>query len=1441
MDPALQEVLREGGADEAVPAIVRLAPGQAPPPHLRVVARFGDIATVRVRRGDVGEAYASDAIASFKAIHWLMPEPGEDGESGMPSPDEGPDERAEDQRRDAAWPTGRGTVIAALDWGLDFTHPDFRHADGRTRLRALWDQGARYDARHPNRYGYGRVFDRAEIDTALRSADPFASLGYEPRRTDRGSGTHGTHVLGIAAGNGIGGGPKGLAPEAELLFVHMGASAGHGGARSLTDSAAVLEGLDFVHRMAGQRPACINLSMGTHGGPHDGSTLVERGIDAFLVHRPGRYIVQSTGNYFSRRVHSAGRLAEGEHVALPMLVEADDTTPNDLELWYAGSDAFRVSVLGPDGVARASAALGQTALVIDAGQEIGRLYHRRRDPNNLDHQVMLRLDAPAAVGRWSLSVEAQHVVDGRWHAWIERDSRCAPCQSTFPADRAVRSTTTGSICNGQESIVVGAIDAAQPSRPLGQFSSAGPTRDGRAKPDVVAPGVRVLSARSRPLDGSNAPLVTRMSGSSMAAPHVTGTLSLLCEVLGHAPCHRALRDLVRRSCRPHAAGDPLASQRTGAGHLDTAAALRLAQQLHPSITRSSTAPRENAMTLPPNPTLPPSPDTHDVSRDGAGELVEEFADSNDADDADEARRRRRPARPSMPLIAPVIGPGGLGAAVVAPIGGTAIIAPLTPAVGAAPAAPAATPCACAAPTSGATASPSGSDTNTGGVVVASSEPTVAAGSTSDHATSPSGEVHVHWTTSPEDSRDAAESVLVEQAFVDQAESAFDDAVSDVVRFHTESFDGTGETWNAPAFIATPGHDEAAEDSIRHSPGQSVGELVHDLLSRASWLGAEGGSPYERTLGGDAVAARLFDHFTGRRHVLPEPIAGRFDIVALPGGPPGALRAGDWLLRRGEGGIAHVSIIATPRLWPLSALVAQGWQPENRRPGAFVHVIDLAHGGSLRDDRFARRVCDSAHRVLHDTLLLRPRLARGHSESDEFDESVDARWLQQALNRVLGLSLSVDGAIGPQTRAAIRRFQSQQGLVADGIVGPLTEAALRRAIGDVGSGSGGGQHGLTPVRGGGSAGTAACTTLDSFAKGRWDLTLQHHALLHGLALRIQRERIREAEITGFASTEGDAAANFVLGQRRADAVAEGLRQALDDMRHTNRHSVSIRTQSRGEHQPIAGGTPEQNRRVDVCLRAPARPPVPPVRPQPPVQPPVLPIQTKVFRVTGKSFINVVGSRVGSLNCGIDVGPIRIPGASNPALRLLALATDQTFHENPTSDRVFTAPPPVSKGYRLFSQGRVEAVVRGGELAAVRLPGGLLRDAGKECPLDLPGFPSIARTACFNAPPLIVDRAFSTSRISATAIRFTWGVKGRPHPDVEPTFQFICRRTSVFIWHVITGVVELVHGVPTITSLDITGSQFPSHRAWVDGVVFDNQPQGPMSNLWNASPSDPDRVA
>jgi hypothetical protein len=70
-----------------------------------------------------------------------------------------------------------------------------------------------------------------------------------------------------------------------------------------------------------------------------------------------------------------------------------------------------------------------------------------------------------------------------------------------------------------------------------------------------------------------------------------------------------------------------------------------------------------------------------------------------------------------------------------------------------------------------------------------------------------------------------------------------------------------------------------------------------------------------------------------------------------------------------------------------------------------------------------------------------------------------RWVQQSLNRILGLQLLVDGDAGVKTRSAIRSFQTQRGLVADGIVGSKTEAALLAA--GAGPAPGGSGTSVTP--------------------------------------------------------------------------------------------------------------------------------------------------------------------------------------------------------------------------------------------------------------------------------------------------------------------------------------------------------------------------------------------
>jgi subtilisin family serine protease len=574
MDPGLRELI-EGEAGDEVEAIVRLGPSAPPPPRMRIVARFGEVATCRLPRGRIAAAWADDAVVSLKAARPFGVDPD-------PLPVESEVEVTghdpSDQRRPEGLPeTGRGVLVGVIDWGFDFAHPNFRRADGSTRALAFWDQTA--DGPGPEPYGYGRVYSSAEIDSALRTDEPYRALGYHPATGDpTGRGSHGTHVLDIAAGNGrAAGAPIGVAPGADLLFIHL-ATRGTGGRANLGCSVTLLEALDWITREAGERPFVVNLSVGRHGGPHHGLTLVEQAIDWVLAERPGRAVVQSAGNYFEAMTHAAGTLRPGQKRALSWWTDEADLTPNELEVWYPGGDLFAVEFKPPDGGPGVRVPLGGEAAIQINGREVGRAYHRAKDPAAGDNHVNIFLYAGAPAGCWRLTLTGEDVVDGRWHAWVERDAGCPGCQSRLDPEDADPKTSTGTIANGFRAIAVGANSAHQPERPLASFSSCGPTRDGRVKPDLVAPGVRILAARSTSRElGAATPLVFRQSGTSMAAPHVTGAVALMFEAAGRPLTIQETRRLLLSTAKPPSAGE--LAERWGSGILEIEAAVEAAREV----------------------------------------------------------------------------------------------------------------------------------------------------------------------------------------------------------------------------------------------------------------------------------------------------------------------------------------------------------------------------------------------------------------------------------------------------------------------------------------------------------------------------------------------------------------------------------------------------------------------------------------------------------------------------------------------------------------------------------------------------------------------------------------------------------------------------------------------------------------------------------------------
>ncbi|MFD9523090.1 S8 family serine peptidase [Streptomyces sp. NPDC059979] len=127
-------------------------------------------------------------------------------------------------------------------------------------------------------------------------------------------------------------------------------------------------------------------------------------------------------------------------------------------------------------------------------------------------------------------------------------------------------TTVNAPGTAASALTVGAVDATDA---MAGFSSSGPRAgDGGLKPDLTAPGVSVLAARSQHLPGEGP--YTAKSGTSMATPHVAGAAALLA---GKHPdwTGQQLKDALMSTTKPTA---DTSAYRGGTGRTDVAAAFR---------------------------------------------------------------------------------------------------------------------------------------------------------------------------------------------------------------------------------------------------------------------------------------------------------------------------------------------------------------------------------------------------------------------------------------------------------------------------------------------------------------------------------------------------------------------------------------------------------------------------------------------------------------------------------------------------------------------------------------------------------------------------------------------------------------------------------------------------------------------------------------------------
>jgi subtilisin family serine protease len=527
---------------------------------------------------------------------------------------------------------GHGVAVGLVDTGVAVTHPDFRTADGKTRVKWLIDftrpaTGSDETKALEEALGCSSaltacaVYDANAIDRLI--ATPVA--GDEP--VDNYG--HGTHVASLAAGNGLSQSPPvfaGMAPEADLIVARV-----TDGQSPISDS-MVLKSVQFIFDRAHEMGAAavVNLSLGSDLGSHDGTSTLERGLSSFVgPDQPGRAIVVAAGN-------SAGlfRPQQGSH-PLPYGIHTEVHVPRE--------SPTVVPILTPEAGTTQTHGSVSCWLSFRAGDQISIAIERSgRSVGGLVAPGVIRLgkdqslnttiangvgsygpnligDESAVVslqGEWPTGESFGLRLEGHGSAslWLEGGGDLDPGFSVGPLfPLAQKEGTINEPASAPELIAVGAtlnrtdwVDvsgesvlmpengalANSPPDTIAFFSSAGPNALGGLKPDIVAPGANVIGALSPLADprinaqsvfyggnicvGSSQCLLVDdfhavASGTSMASPIVAGAIALLFEQ-EPALTQPAIRALLQGSARP-LSGVITNEQQIGVGALDVASAL----------------------------------------------------------------------------------------------------------------------------------------------------------------------------------------------------------------------------------------------------------------------------------------------------------------------------------------------------------------------------------------------------------------------------------------------------------------------------------------------------------------------------------------------------------------------------------------------------------------------------------------------------------------------------------------------------------------------------------------------------------------------------------------------------------------------------------------------------------------------------------------------------
>jgi len=377
--------------------------------------------------------------------------------------------------------TGRNVIIGVIDTGIDWCHPAFRKPDGSSKVLYFYEPATNTE------------YTKIQIEQFINQG-----------RCNEDYNGHGTHVAGIASY---------IAPEADLMVV-----------RTNLEDTDIIRGLEYLRnkKNALGRPMVVNMAIGGHFGPHDGTSTLERAIAQYSG--SGFVVVAAAGNEGNRRIY-----ARVNSIASTVSVGISSSTGDIIDGWYKNG-TLKVEFCDSSNTCISAEPGSYTSGNLSGGCYVEIYNTITNHPLNGDGRFVVGFEC---TGNTTLKLTPR---SGSPTADLYLAHNFGNSQFTnyFLEDGLGGFLgTVGMPGTSPYVITVGALTSrfstmtSRSFTDLGKiayFSSRGPTRDGRLKPEVVAPGYFVLG----PLAGSTG-YITK-AGTSMATPVVSGLVALILEV-----------------------------------------------------------------------------------------------------------------------------------------------------------------------------------------------------------------------------------------------------------------------------------------------------------------------------------------------------------------------------------------------------------------------------------------------------------------------------------------------------------------------------------------------------------------------------------------------------------------------------------------------------------------------------------------------------------------------------------------------------------------------------------------------------------------------------------------------------------------------------------------------------------------------------------------------